>query len=110
MSFHVAPYPIFYADRGTQNLVFFVWILRVNLRGDHTFWAIRGSTMLSGAPQSLAHTSYKSGETLEKQWMFFYAAQNPISHAERVPEILYFVSNLGVNIGRNGKVRAIRGV
>ena len=47
---------------------------------------------------------------LEHQWISLSAAQHPISHAERVPEILYFVSNLRDYIGRNGKVRAIRGV
>ena len=43
---------------------------------------------------------YKQGfKTLHMQWMSLTAVQHPIGHTERVPKILYFVSNLTFNIG-----------
>ena len=51
----------------------------------------------------LTYQSKEGYETLQKQWVPFIIAYHPISHAERVPEIWYFVCHWRNNNSRNDK-------
>ena len=43
------------------------------------------------------YVSKEGHETIQQQWMSLCAAQHPLSHAERVPQILHFVCNFRVD-------------
>ena len=52
----------------------------------------------------LTYTSNTDYEIIQQQWMSLLAAQNPVSHAERVCKILHFGCNLRLNLGQNDTI------
>ena len=108
LSLHIVQYHICCAVREPQ-IWKFVWNLRVNIGWNGTVQHING---WYNTVRSFSHLSYASKEgyeTLKQQWLSLLAVQYHICCAERVPQILKFVWNLRVNIGRNDTVQHING-
>ena len=73
-------------------------------------WPYKGIVYAVKSSSSHHYAAKEGHWTVKQQWMDLIVAQYPISCAEGVPEIWYFVWNLMLVLGRNGTVWTKRGL